>query len=81
MKHLDEIKGCSDENDSVSNLNFICENVFQMRPHYSYEEETRKNGSSLQFIASVHLNSTYLCSAVGKNKKVAKMQCAKKAFK
>ena len=75
-KDLFQIKGCTDEIDSVSILSFICENEFQSRPDFKYEEVLLNR----RFKATLEINLEFLCCAEGQNKKEAKFLCAKMAI-
>lgn len=79
-KNLTEIKGCADDLDPVSILNFISQNEFEIRPHWKFEEELTKAGGTARFKAILEMNLQFLCQADGQNKKDSKVACAKLAL-
>lgn len=80
MKEIDEIRGCNEELDFISMLNFVITEEFQIRPNWVFEEHLTKVGGTARFKAMLNMNLNFICQNDGQNKKDAKINCSKVAL-
>ena len=61
-------------------MNFVSQELFQLRPNWVFSEHFNKTGGTCAFTASLEFNTDIICKATGQNKKDAKITCAKNAI-
>ena len=55
-KPIDEIRGCNEEIDDISMLNFVITEEFKIRPNWVFEEQLTKVGGTARFKAILNMN-------------------------